>query len=259
MMKRLFIIMLAASLPALLFGQSERQKLFAKANQAYEAGQMQQALDQYLDLVFSGEISFELYYNLGNTYYRTGKIGKAIQYWEKAALLNPANDDVNHNLELARLKILDRVILPKAFFLFEYYWQLRNSAPLYQWLTWSAWLVFFTLLAWLFPYWLILPKNIRGRLKRVGKIPVLLLTIAFLFFAAISLDALRYEKNNHNAIIISREVQVKSAPLNSSNTLFILHEGSKVKLITDDANEWYEISYFDDKSGWVRKDDLGEI
>ncbi len=259
MKKQLLTIVILLSVPILLWSQSEREKLFEKANQAYEAGKMQLALERYLDLSHSGEVSFELYYNLGNAYYRLGKIGRAVQYWEKAALLEPANSELIHNLELARLKILDRVVLPQAFFLFEYYWRLRSSTEPSQWLSITAWLAFFTLLVWLLPHWLILPKKLRTMLKSYRRVPAIIFSTTFLLLSFVSLDALRYSKENRNAVVISREVQVKSAPLPQSNTLFILHEGSKVKLISENHGEWYEISYFDDKSGWVRQDDLGEI
>ncbi|HDR05004.1 MAG TPA: tetratricopeptide repeat protein [Candidatus Marinimicrobia bacterium] len=259
MRQRILILFILISVPVFLLGESEREKLFSKANQAYEAGQMQEALERYLDLLYSGEVSFQLYYNLGNAYYRMGKIGRAIQYWEKAALLQPQNGDLNHNLELARLKILDRVVLPKAFFLFEYYWDFRSSADMLSWLKRTIWLAFFTLFFWFLPYWLILGKNIRSNLNHYLKIPKIILLILFSASILISIDAIRYNYGNHQAIVISNEVQVKSAPLISSNTLFILHEGSKVNLILDENKEWYKISYYGDKSGWVRREDLGEI
>src|SRR5690606_3967693 len=91
------------------------------------------AIEVYKDLINSGFEGTSLYYNLGNSYYRTGKIGLAILYYEKALKLSPGDEDIRHNLALANLKTIDKVESLPKFFLFEW---------------WDSLLTLFTISGW---------------------------------------------------------------------------------------------------------------
>ena len=113
MIRRILII---AVLPFLIFAdgnKQERDALFKQAVSAYAAEDYESALNTFLSLENSGIVSWELFYNIANVYYRRGEPGPAIRYWEKAALLAPANPDIAHNLNIAREQLNDKVVLPE--------------------------------------------------------------------------------------------------------------------------------------------------
>ncbi|MDX9780398.1 MAG: tetratricopeptide repeat protein, partial [bacterium] len=130
MIKRILII---ALLPLLILAKSDnpgRDPLFKQAVSAYAAEDYQSALAQFRDLAESGTVSWELYYNIGNSYYRLGETGPAIQYWEKAALLAPAHPDIRYNLSIVREQLIDKVVLPEMFPLFRWYGEMQKRLPL---------------------------------------------------------------------------------------------------------------------------------
>lgn len=260
-MKTLSRIILPLLIAALTVhaGDSERKALFQNANTAYQNEHFDQAIQSYMEWVQSGEVSFELYYNLGNAFYRTGKTGRAIQYWEKAKKLNAQDEDLLHNLELAQLKITDKVVLPKAFFLFDWYWSFRDASGLARLLIWSGWLCAILIFVIVVPRWKLFSEKVRRRLSSISYYPawiVFLFTLAMVITAA---DKVRYDRQHKEAVVIVREVEVKGEPRPTGNTLFLLHEGSKIEVLNDSQREWIEISYFDDKVGWVKRSDVGEI
>ena len=88
---------------------SESDDLMKQGNQFYQDRQYEKAIDTYQKIITMGYVGTSLYYNLGNSYYRDGKIGYAILYYEKALELSPGDDDVIHNLAIANLKTVDKI------------------------------------------------------------------------------------------------------------------------------------------------------
>ena len=249
----LFILLLIVSG---LFGDNpDREKLFVKANSYYSSNQYSLALDLYAEIAASGMISFELYYNMGNSYYRMGQIGSAIRYWEKARRLEPRNSGVNHNLALARLQITDKMVIPKAFLPFQLWWDMRDGLGVAPAFRLSGFILFITTLLIFIPVFL---KS--GVKTRKWTTPLVVISfIGFVFFLSLSLDGRRYNRTHQFGILLKKQVEVKSAPRDESNTLFMLHEGSKVRILNQSGTDWIEISYFDDKVGWIKSKEIGEI
>ena len=75
------------------------EEVFAAGNAAYEAGDFDAAVAEYLRLVAQGAVHRDLYYNLGNAYYRSGDLGRAVLYYERALRLTPRDDDVQANVD----------------------------------------------------------------------------------------------------------------------------------------------------------------
>ena len=89
---------------------------FEDGNSAYNEGNYEQALTFYNSVVESGMESAALYYNMGNTYYKMKDYPKSILYYEKALKLDPSNEDIKTNLEIANLAIVDKITpIPKSF------------------------------------------------------------------------------------------------------------------------------------------------
>ena len=112
------VILLVAN--STLFALNEEQ-IFQQANEYFVQKQYDKAIESYRQLVSSGYEGTSLFYNLGNAYYRSGKIGYAILYYEKALRLSPGDEDIKHNLSLANLKTIDKLESLPQFFLFDWW------------------------------------------------------------------------------------------------------------------------------------------
>jgi tetratricopeptide (TPR) repeat protein len=234
----------------------DRESLFKKGISAYASEDYHRAqtlfhqLEQYA-------VSWELYYNLGNAYYRDGKLGRAIQYWEKARMLAPAQPDIHYNLTIAEQDLIDKVVLPEMFPLFRWYRDIQQHLPLNILIIISGLLV--VILVFLLGY---------GRLynRRTGKnrravvitFSTILLSL-ILLLSIVTIDTNRKRQKEKYAVILDRSVNVLSEPLQDASVLFILHEGSKVRINKQIEDEWANISYFDDKIGWVNMKSIGKI
>ena len=201
----------------------------AEGDSAYIRNDYASAIQIYENLLKKGEAA-EVYYNLGNSYYKADDIARAILNYERALLLEPGNADIRANLEIARSK----------------------TKSLINCLSVDAWaklgIVFFVLLLVSF-YLFFFSKQITG--KKVGFIAgivFLVLVILSNVFAAQQKGELM-ERNE--AIVLAPSVTVRSTPSESGTSLFILHEGRKVEIKDNSMREWKEIRLEDGKVGWV--------
>ena len=225
-------------------GQSP-EVLFRQGNQMYQQGRLEDARSAYENIVAMGYGSGELFYNLGNTYYRLGEIARAILSYERALRYLPQDDDIRHNLELANLLITDRIEpTPRLFFL-EFWEDLKNALSL-QSTTWLGYFAYLLLLASL--TLLVLARTYLW--KRIGMISALaslcLFTSLLVLFAAQLADV----TEENEAVVMEAVVTVKNSPDVGSSDAFVLHSGVKVE-ITDSVSDWIEIRLADGKVGWI--------
>ena len=235
-----------------VFAQSP-ESLFSQANGLYQQQQFEDGIELYQQILSMGFESKEIYFNLGNCYYRLEDIGKSILFYEKALKLDPNDADVRYNLDLANLKVIDRLELPPRFFLFEWWDAIKNYYSLPQ-LTRLVALLFvlciFLLVTWLFikrdriRFWILSAASVIG-----------LLTIFYAYILTIQSQSFI---NHRYAVILVSTVTVVSAPDENSTDVFILHEGVKVHL-DESRQEWVKISLPDGKSGWLLAQNLGII
>ena len=217
----------------------------AEGDSAYIKEDYAAAIQIYEALLKNGEAS-EVYYNLGNSYYKIGEIAKAVLNYERALLLNPGNSDIRFNLELARSKTVDKVIPSSKMFFVTWTQSLINTMSEKAWA--HTGIIMFILMI------LALSLFIFGKrvvLKKVGFISAIfffLVTILANIFASEQKSELI---NHDNAIIMAPSVTVKSTPNQSGTDLFILHEGRKVIIKDNTMKEWKEIKLEDGNVGWV--------
>src|SRR6187455_2725816 len=88
---------------------SDPLKVYHEANIAYQKQEYEQSIKLYEDLVKNGDISFTVYYNLGNAYFKSGNFSKAILNYERALKISPDDEDANFNLKIASLKVVDKI------------------------------------------------------------------------------------------------------------------------------------------------------
>ena len=217
----------------------------AEGDSAYMKNDYASAIQIYEALLNRGEAA-DIYYNLGNSYYKAGDIAKAILNYERALLLQPGNGDIRANLEIARSKTVDKVEpVPEIFFV-SWTKSLIKSMIVDSWAVCGV-VCFILLIVSL--YLFIFSKQIV--LKKAGFISgivFLAVTILANVFANQQKDELT---NRNSAIVINPSVTVRSTPSESGTSLFILHEGHKVGVKDGSMKDWKEIRLEDGKVGWV--------
>lgn len=217
----------------------------ANADSAYARQQYQQAIKDYEELLHDG-VSAELYYNLGNAYYRTDNITRAVLNYERALLLSPGDGDIRFNLQMARSKTIDKITPESEMFFVTWYHALVNIMSVDGWARTA--LVSFALaivlaLAYLF--------SARIWVRKVGFFGGLAFIAVFILANLFAYQQRQELVNRTGAIIISSAVPVKSTPSKSGTDLFILHEGTKVDITDGTMRGWKEIRVADGKEGWI--------
>lgn len=217
----------------------------ANADSAYARQQYQQAIKDYEELLHDG-VSAELYYNLGNAYYRTDNITRAVLNYERALLLLPGDGDIRFNLQMARSKTIDKITPESEMFFVTWYHALVNIMSVDGWARTA--LVSFALaivlaLAYLF--------SARIWVRKVGFFGGLAFIAVFILANLFAYQQRQELVNRTGAIIISSAVPVKSTPSKSGTDLFILHEGTKVEITDGTMRGWKEIRVADGKEGWI--------
>ena len=217
----------------------------AEGDSAYVKNDYASAIQIYEALLKEGEAA-EVYYNLGNSYYKAGDIAKAILNYERALLIQPGNADIRANLEIARAKTIDKVIpVPEVFFV-SWTKSLINCLSVDAWAKVGV-VCFFLLLASL--YFFFFSKQIVW--KEIGFIAGIVFLVLVLLANVFAFQQKNELLNRNNAIVLTPSVTVRSTPSESGTSLFILHEGRKVEIKDNSMREWKEIRLEDGKVGWV--------
>ncbi len=188
--------------------------------------------------------SAQLYFNLGNAYFRRGQIGNAIWSYMNAQRIEPRNDDVKYNLEIANASIIDRIEMPRLFVLVQIYKTIRDNFTMLEWLSLgSIFLLLHSIYYFMKKMWL-------SKVFRNGFISLLLL-LGMVFSHLFALEHYLIGKRNRNAIVISNAVDAYSGPFFGKNKiLFQVNEGSMAEISKIQKN-WFEIVLIDGKKGWV--------
>ena len=248
----IFILMLILGLASLLYAD-QKSYLFQKGNEAYQKGNYEEAVSSYKQILKMGYESPELYYNLGNSYYKLHKIGPAVLYYNRALKMNPRDEDIRHNLDLVNLRVVDRIpSIPELFYIryFKSFQDLFSTQTLF-WIS-----IIFYALTILFIVLALLVRNRSFRLLShrmawgVG--------IVFLIFAFTLGTKVWAQTHTVEAIVLTPKVDVKSAPAKDGTLVFSLHEGVKVR-IEQKTNGWFEIKLADGKEGWLPARAVGII
>jgi len=225
--------------------QETNSEKFSQGVTYFTSGSYKEALQVWTDIYNTGYRSSDLNYNIGNAYFKLNNIPAAILYYERAYLLNPADENINYNLQIARTFIVDRFQeIPELFFVRWYnVVSLLLSANSWAKISIGSFILCLLLLS-LYIY------SSRYRHKVIG------FWLAVFFFV-LSLSSFAFIVRNkslvydsHKAIISIPLVSGKSSPDNSGTDLFVLHEGTRVS-IEDEVGEWFEIMLSDGNKGWV--------
>lgn len=224
------------------------QYLFEQANRLYQQEQYTEAIARYLEIINSGYESWQVYYNLGNAYYKSRQIGRAILNYERAARLNPKNEDIQFNLQIANLSVVDKIVIPPQFFLSRWINTIKTLWGI-QTLTYIL-IGLYLLVSGLIVLYILVRKR---AIQRLASISLITLGVLLVIIAIILIVRVQEHNSVHDAIILSNKIEVLSSPDEQGTELFALHEGVKVR-IEDIRENWARIRLPDGKVGWVKRD-----
>lgn len=219
--------------------------LIVTANSAYNDGLYDSALNTYNGMLNTGVESGELYYNMGNAYFKNNDIASAILYYEKARKLLPNDEDVQYNLSIANSMIVDKIEkVPELFY--QTWWNF-----FYNILDADAWAIFslisFTFLVITIGLFIISKKRSNRKLSFYVGMLFLMITV---ISSALASQKYYYNIEQNEAIVFTSSITVKSSPTQNAVDLFVIHEGTKVKII-DKIDNWVEIKIQNGSVGWL--------
>ena len=226
--------------------QSERisaDSLFALGNRYFRIEKYDYALDTYSAILEQVEHP-DLYFNMGNTFYRLGDVGKAVWAYEKGLQFSPRQKDLNHNLDIVNTRVQDRIEMPQGYFFIEWYSSLKNQYTLQDLIVWGGLMILLFALAGFFKEFGILDMVFAGRTQ-----------IFFLIFTVVIhglvLDKYWELSDREEGVVVSSVVNVRSAPVDrDEKVIFRIHEGLKVDIAQSQPG-WFEIILLDGKKGWI--------
>lgn len=237
-------------------GQAATQPLSSqykiKADSAYKKGDYGKAVDIYKRLLKQGEDA-SVFYNLGNAYYRSEELGKAILAYERALKLEPGNRDIRFNLEFVRSQITDKPAEESEMFFVVWYHNLVNFTSVDSWAIISI-VAFICALLFITVY--LFGSNIW--IRKVGFSIASITTILFVWsFHSALIQKLQLTR--HDTAIVMGTVGVRKTPVTATASVFTLHEGTKVTITDKSITGWREVVLSDGRSGWISSSAIEEI
>lgn len=233
--------------------KADSNSIMQTANEYYKNNRYQLAIEEYNKLLLDGFAGTSLYYNLGNAHYRLGKVGYAILYYEKALKLSPNDEEVKHNLALAKLNLKDKVDTLPPFFIFNLWEGILAAFSVTGW-TIIVYIIFILVLIVFVVYFF--SRSVTE--QRISFFTGIGLTVILLLTISLLIVKMNKEFNTKDGVIIETSVIVKSSPDYSSKDSFQIHEGLKVR-IEDNVDDWVKIRLDDGKIGWITEKSLGII
>ena len=225
----------------------------AEADSAYVQERYQQAAKDYEALLKQG-VSADLYYNLGNCYYRMDQMTQAVLNYERALLLSPGDKDIRFNLQMARSKTIDKITPESEMFFVTWYRSLVNVMSVDGWARTALVALIVAIVLALFYLF-----SDRIWLRKIGFFGGILLLLVFLTSNLFAWQQKRNLTQRTGAIVIKSAVNVKSTPSKNGTDLYILHEGTKVTVTDATMREWRKIRVADGKEGWLEVSEIEVI
>ena len=245
---RIMLFIILSSFAGLTLAQNR----FSEGNEAYEAGSYEAAIQAYSSVVANGEHSAELYYNLGNAYYRNQQIGKAIWAYESALKIDPDHEDALFNLKHVNAQTVDRISTERRGF---GHWikGIVYSEQINFWAIISISCSF--LFAISCAFFIFTPRRKTKNLSLLLATVMLLAMFGSVFLASMHKDRLT---ENTAGVIIDKTIDVKVSPQVDAQTTFILSEGAKVDVLEKSSAEWVKIE-LNGNQGWLPTSSIWEI
>lgn len=223
------------------------------ADEHYKKGNYQQAVKDYEQLI-AIKPSADLYYNLGNAYFRTENTTKAILSYERALTIKPGDRDIRYNLEYAKSKTIDKITPESEMFFFAWYRSILNIMSVDGWARTaivSICLVLVLLLLYLFASKILL--------RQVGFYGAVVFLVLFLCSNLFAYQQKKYREQHKGAIVTATAVNVKKTPGKNGTDSFVIHEGTRVNITDKAIAQWLAIRLDDGREGWIPVSSVEEI
>lgn len=250
---RTLYIFIGLVLPLLSFGNDHINSLFEKGNAYYAKAQYKDALTTYQKILDEDYQSAAVYFNMGNASYKSGDIPAALLYYEKAHKLSPADEDINFNIRLANLKTTDKIDELPEFFLAKWWKTFILSSSVNTLAVISIVLILLAsaiLIIYFFSASLVIKKS-------SFYLSVVLFGLGILTIFIANRQS-SYFEGHRQAIVFSGAVNIKSGPNEKSETLFVIHDGTKVNIL-DNNDGWMKIKLANGNEGWIKQADIKKI
>lgn len=217
----------------------------------YREGKYRDAIAVYSSIIKQKGISPDIYYNLGNCYYRINDIPHAILHYERALKLAPADGDVRYNLSIARKKIQDKNAVQYDTFISAWWNSLANLFDLttLKIISFLSFLLFLVIE-------LLVRYDILKSLKRICRCCEYICLIICILSNLAAFQQYHNIVNNNGAIVMSEHVSIKSSPTDVSTDLFVLHSGTRLEITDNSMKEWCRVKYDEVKQGWIKKNNI---
>ncbi len=234
-------------------GFAQNEELFEKANNAYQSGNYQEAVKDYQKILDNGEVSAELYYNLGNAHYKLNHVAPSIYYYEKALQLQPRDKDIKNNIQFARNMAIDDIEEVEQTGLNQRFHALISTFSFSAW----AWIaigfsVVFVVLFLLYYF------SVRPVYKRIFLGTAVFSLLCCIVSVVFAFQQQSYIENNQYAIVFSEEAEVRDEPNLRGDASFELHEGTKARVL-EDYQEWSKIELANGTQGWINSSELRKL
>jgi len=238
-----------SSLLLLSISISAQDPLIDSAKTHYDKADYKMAIENYQQILNKGFESGEIRYNLGNSFYRTNHIGKAILNYEKALNFLSGNEDVIFNLSLANAKKKDKFEdIPST-----------SLSNLFVLINKVIYFDFWAILSSIFiigsgAIFIISKRNKNTQLSKYS----IIIVSAGILIGLMSLQQKKAVLNTKNCIVINNQSNILSEPNSNSTILLEVNEGSKLKIIRTDEN-WLNVSTPSNDKGWIETINISEI
>ncbi len=223
--------------------------LVQQATDAYAKGDYSRALVLY-DSLNKSMTSASLLFNIGNCHMKLADVAHAILYYERAIRLQPGAEDIQANLDYARSQVVDRVNQLPGFSLGSVWDRLRGGKDVDQWARRSLWACL--VLCGFATGFVVAKGQVMRRAMLAGSALAFIGTVI-----SVALASYRVSEavDRSSAIVMVPKVDVRGEPRSASNTLFVLHEGTKVNVLQE-QNGWHEVKLDNGSVGWAPPDAL---
>jgi len=250
---RYWILAIFVGLMNVTVAQEVDDSAFAKANSLYTAENYQEAASSYESILQSGEHSAEVYFNLGNSYYKMNKVGPAIYNFEKALQLNPTDAEIKNNLKFAEQLRVDTVEKSQQNPVQEFLNTTFLSLSVDTWAYISIMLALVAILCFILYHY----ATTTGK-KRLFFVLSMVFLLGMIFSIVAASYSQELNENNQQAIVFSSETVTRAEPKDSAESSFLIHEGTKVTIVEEYGN-WVKIEVANGSQSWMPIADLKKL
>lgn len=250
MLKRALSIMFLSVVCSGLLWASTLEHNFDQGNQQYIDGDYAGAIGEYNKILRAGFESPELYYNLGNAYFRNGQLGLAIANYTRGRRLSPRDDDIRANLEFAHQFAIDKIEISEEAIILDYINNFFDSFSINE-------ITVVTFILYILTVLVILVRYIYRRYHIYSPvILILVITLSVsLLFAGVKLDR---DILTRTGVVLNQQVEVKNGPGDDFSEQFVAHAGLTFKIEREESG-YYLVNFENRLKGWIEKSAVAEI